>query len=105
MSETQQPHPYGSPCTHLCTTDGEQHRHVTYVRFPQPPAIEPKIDASISAKLLEMFKSLRGELRAVNGDCSDPSWKDRNLHAPNCWCVWIGEIDTMLQRASEDEKP
>lgn len=96
MSETQQPHPYGSPCTYLCTTYGERHRHVTWVQRAVVP--RPTRD-----ELLEMFKELRGELHSVNGDCADPAWKDRGLHAPNCWCVWIAEIDEMLRATEADE--
>ena len=102
MSETQQPYPYGSPCTHLCTTAGERHRHVTWVQFPKPPAIEPTTGKPTADELLEMLKELRGELQAVNIWCSDPAWKGRRLHAPNCWCLRITEIDATL-RAAEAE--
>ena len=54
-------------------------------------------------ELLEMFKDIRSALHAVNGLCSDPAWKDRGLHAPKCWCVWIAEIDEMLEAAGAKE--
>ena len=54
-------------------------------------------------ELLEMLKELRGDMHAVSGDCSDPAWSGRRLHAPNCWCVWVAEIDEMLKKAGTSD--
>ena len=50
-------------------------------------------------ELLEILKDIRSEMRSVNGDCAEPDWKDRGIHAPNCWCIRIAEIDEMLKKA------
>ena len=101
MSETQQPHHYGSPCTHLWNTDGERHRHVTWV---QSSTTTPITHKPALEEALGLLRRIRSDLHLRGCTC----WSYRQpheLHAPSCWWVCIAEIDEMLQRAIEEDKP